>query len=178
MGYYGGVGQGGGEKRYFRMDTSYHRSRDREVFRLTILMDPIGRVIREGDEVWLEILLELQPAFLGLKEFSHIWVLYWFDQNDLPDQRTVLQVHPRRDPAIPLHGVFATRSPLRPNLIGMSACQILTLQGTRIQVDSIDARAGSPVLDIKPYIPQSDSKPEALVPDWIQRPWPERHGES
>ncbi|MFP3869699.1 MAG: tRNA (N6-threonylcarbamoyladenosine(37)-N6)-methyltransferase TrmO [Syntrophobacteria bacterium] len=141
-------------------------------------MQPIGRVARQGNEVWLEISKELEPALRGLDEFSHIWLFYWFDRNDVPARRATLQVHPRRDPMIPLHGVFATRAPVRPNLIGLSLCRILSLRGTRIQVDSTDALSGSPILDIKPYLPQSDTSPEAAVPEWIHRPPPKQSWKS
>jgi tRNA-Thr(GGU) m(6)t(6)A37 methyltransferase TsaA len=81
-------------------------------------------------------------------------------------------VHPRKDPGIPLHGVFATRSPLRPNLLGMSVCRIIALREDIIEVDQTDALDGTPIIDIKPYIPQSDALPDAVVPAWIHRPWP------
>jgi tRNA-Thr(GGU) m(6)t(6)A37 methyltransferase TsaA len=141
-------------------------------------MRPIGWVERRDDEVWLAILSEFEPALLGLDEFTHIWMFYWFDRNDKPGRRATLQVHPRRDPEIPLHGVFATRSPMRPNLIGLSLCGVISLHGNNIRVDHTDALAGSPILDIKPYIPQSDSKAEAAVPEWIQRCPPAQSSDS
>ena len=67
-----------------------------------------------------------------------------------PEQRAILQVHPRRDPSNPLRGVFATRAPVRPNLIALSRCRVLSVQGNVIEVDGIDAFPDSPVLDIKP----------------------------
>jgi tRNA-Thr(GGU) m(6)t(6)A37 methyltransferase TsaA len=79
-------------------------------------------------------------------------VLYWFDRNDTPERRAIQQVHPRRDPANPLRGVFATRAPVRPNLIGLSRCRVRSVQGTVIEIDQIDAFPDTPVLDIKPVI--------------------------
>ncbi len=96
-------------------------------------------------------------------------MLYWFHENDRPEERRTLKVHPRRDPANPLTGVFATRAPVRPNLIGLSACRILKVSGNLVEVADLDARDGSPVLDLKPYIPQNDSIPEALYPEWVRR---------
>jgi tRNA (Thr-GGU) A37 N-methylase len=61
-----------------------------------------------------------------------------------------LQVHPRGDPSNPLCGVFATRAPVRPNLIALSRCRVLSVQGSVIEIDDIDAMPDTPVLDIKP----------------------------
>jgi tRNA (Thr-GGU) A37 N-methylase len=77
-------------------------------------------------------------------------VLYWFDRNDTPQQRSVLQVHPRGSPGNPLRGVFATRSPLRPNLIAPSQAGIVGVNGNVIEIDGIDAFADTPALDLKP----------------------------
>lgn len=63
-------------------------------------------------------------------------------------------------------GVFATRSPVRPILIGMSLCRILSIKDNIIEIDAIDALPDSPVLDLKPFIPQSENV-EALAPGWI-----------
>ena len=133
---------------------------------------PIGKIETRGDKTVLRIYGEYREGLLGIEEFSHLIVYFWFDRNDTPEGRAVLKVHPRKDPAIPLHGVFATRSPLRPNLIGMSICRIISVGPQMIEVDRIDALDDTPILDIKPYIPQSDAVPDAVVPDWIHRPWP------
>ena len=97
-----------------------------------------------------------------------MWVLYWFDRNDTPSKRAVLQVHPRGNRRNPLTGVFATRSPVRPNLIALSLCRIVAIEKTVVQVEKIDAFDNTPILDLKPYIPQIDAprKPPRL-PDWI-----------
>ena len=78
-------------------------------------------------------------------------------------------VYPRNNPKNPLHGVFATRSPVRPNLIGLSICKILSIEDNIIQIDTIDAYDGSPVIDLKPYIPDIDSEEDAQVPEWVYR---------
>jgi len=135
----------------------------------SITLNPIGQVRQSGEHAVLEILPEWAPALEGLADFSHVWVLYWFHENDRPEERRILKVHPRRDPANPLTGVFATRAPVRPNLIGLSACRILKVSGNRVEVADLDARDGSPILDLKPYIPQNDSIPGALFPDWVRR---------
>ena len=90
-------------------------------------LHPVGAVEREDGEVRLRIDKEYAKALSGLDGFSHVWVLYWFDRNDTPGRRAILQVHPRGDRRNPLTGVFATRSPVRPNLTGWaprSACPI------------------------------------------------------
>ena len=111
---------------------------------------PIGWVRKDGERTSIEIEPRYQPALLGLEAGTRIWVLYWFDRHDTPAQRAILQVHPRGDPANPLRGVFATRAPVRPNLIALSRCQGLAVRGTAIEIDGIDAFAGTPVLDLKP----------------------------
>ena len=111
---------------------------------------PIGWVRKDDERTTIEIEPRYQPALLGLEARARIWVLYWFDRHDTPAQRAILQVHPRGDPANPLRGVFATRAPVRPNLIALSRCRVLAVRGTVIEIDGIDAFAGTPVLDIKP----------------------------
>ncbi|MHB9073216.1 MAG: tRNA (N6-threonylcarbamoyladenosine(37)-N6)-methyltransferase TrmO [Desulfobaccales bacterium] len=134
-----------------------------------ICLNPVGVVKKQGQQVYLEIYPEYAPALQGLEGFSHLWVFYWFDENDTPEGRRTLQVHPRRDPANPLTGVFACRAPERPNLIGFTACRIVKVNGNIVEVADLDARAGSPILDLKPYIPDGDAIPEARTPDWLKR---------
>ena len=117
----------------------------------------------------LEILPQFAPALDGLAGFSHVWVFYWFHDNDRPEEWATLKVHPRRDPANPLTGVFATRAPVRPNLIGLCACRILKIKGNLVEVADLDAKDGSPLLDLKPYIPPGDCIPEAVTPEWVKR---------
>ena len=90
------------------------------------------------------------PALLGVEALDAIWVLYWFDRNDTPERRSILQVHPRANPENPLRGVFATRAPVRPNLIALSRCRIISVKDNIIEIDGIDAFPDTPVLDIKP----------------------------
>ncbi len=144
----------------------------REENRKTFELSPIG-VIRKTDR---GPVLKLFPAYLeglkGVGEFSHLWVFYWFHENDHPEGRAVLQVHPRKDPANPLTGVFGTRSPLRPNLIAMHLCAVkeIRTEAGEILVDRLDAREGSPLIDIKPYLPYSDRAEELQLPEWATSP--------
>ncbi len=133
------------------------------------LVTPVGRVVRQDDRVFIDIFPEYAPAVEGLSGFSHIWVLFWFHGHDTPEKRAILKVHPRKDPANPLTGVFATRAPMRPNLIGLTACRLLKVEGLRLAVEGLDAWHDTPVLDIKPYLPGGDAVPEAATPDWVKR---------
>jgi len=138
-----------------------------------MLLKSIGVVKRQGKQAILEILPQYAQALDGLAGFSHVWVLYWFHEHDNPEERATLKVHPRRDPANPLTGVFATRAPVRPNLIGLTPCRILKVSGNTVEVADLDAHDGSPILDLKPYIPKGDSLPDAATPDWVKKLRPE-----
>ena len=128
---------------------------------------PVGVIRKKEDTIWVEIFKPYSDALLGLVGFSHIQVLYWFHENDTADRRKTLRVHPRGDKENPLTGVFATHSPLRPNLIGLTICKIKSIQERCIEIEDIDAFDGTPVIDIKCYIPGSTSKTEVRVPDWV-----------
>jgi tRNA-Thr(GGU) m(6)t(6)A37 methyltransferase TsaA len=130
-------------------------------------LKPIGWVKKEGGRVVVEVEEPYLPALLGLEQYSHIWVIYWFHENDNPAERNILQVHPCRNPGNPLTGVFAARAPVRPNLIGLSAARLLHLAGCRLTLEGLDAREGTPVLDIKPYLPVSDAIMEAWAPELL-----------
>jgi tRNA-Thr(GGU) m(6)t(6)A37 methyltransferase TsaA len=111
---------------------------------------PVGWIRKSDGRTFIEVDEKYRPALLGVDKLDSIWVLYWFDRNDTPAQRSILQVHPRRNPDNPLRGVFATRAPVRPNLIALSRCRVLSVRGDVIEIDGIDAFADTPVLDIKP----------------------------
>ena len=128
---------------------------------------PVGVIRKKEDTICVEIFDPYSEALLGLEGFSHIQVLFWFHENDTAERRKTLRVHPRKDEKIPLTGVFATHSPLRPNLIGLTICKIKSIQDRRIEIEDIDAFDGTPVIDIKCYIPGSTSGSEVRVPDWV-----------
>ena len=109
----------------------------------------------------------LTEALDGLDEFSHIIVLCWLHQARR-DQLSA-KVHPKGKPELPLVGFFATRSPNRPNPIGKATVRLLECQGNMLRVEGLDAIDGTPVIDIKPYIPGYDSATDARVPPWIAR---------
>ena len=128
---------------------------------------PVGIIRKQNGDVWIEIFENYSDALLGLDGFSHITVCYWFHENDTPEQRNTLQVHPRRDKNNPITGVFATHSPLRPNLIAISVCKIRSIEDATIFIEKIDAFDGSPVIDIKCFIPSRTLASEIKLPDWV-----------
>jgi tRNA-Thr(GGU) m(6)t(6)A37 methyltransferase TsaA len=138
--------------------------------RKTMELRPIGTCeIKEGKH-YLRIDEEYKDGLLGLNEWSHVLVFYWFDQNDTPELRRRLQVHPRGNRENPLTGVFACRSPFRPNLIALTVCKIVAVQGCVVEVDHIDAFDGSPLLDLKPFTLQDlPSAAEVRMPAWARR---------
>lgn len=130
---------------------------------------PVGAVEKTKDATLIRIFETYVPALKGLDGWSHVNVLYWFDRNDTPAKRSVLQVHPRGNRQNPLTGVFACRSPVRPNLIALTVCKVLAVEGNAVKVDTIDAFDKTPVLDLKPVI-ASDAPKDAKGPSWLGRP--------
>ena len=129
---------------------------------------PIGRVEKAEGSTRIVLDKKYQPGLLGLDGWSHVQVIWWFDKNDTPQKRAILQVHPRGDAKNPLSGVFATRSPVRPNLIALSLCKIVSVNDNIIELEGIDADANTPVLDLKPYAPGQDSASGVKVPKWAK----------
>jgi tRNA-Thr(GGU) m(6)t(6)A37 methyltransferase TsaA len=107
---------------------------------------------RQGSEgapdAWLEIEPWAAAALDGLAVGDEIVVIAWFHQAN----RDVLQVHPRGDTRNPLAGVFATRSPDRPNPLGLHTVTVRAIEGTRLRIGPIETIDGTPVVDIKPVL--------------------------
>jgi len=116
----------------------------------------------------IEIEPDLTEALDNLDEFSHIIVLYWMDR--LAARPLPLKVRPRHDPARPLIGLLASRSPHRPNPIGETTVKLLKRESNVLTVSGLDAFDGTPVIDIKPYLPRHDSATDARTPDWLKSP--------
>jgi tRNA-Thr(GGU) m(6)t(6)A37 methyltransferase TsaA len=107
---------------------------------------------REGaPDAWLEVNASVAEGIETLAVGDEIIVITWLHKA----QRDVLKVHPRGDETVPLAGVFATRSPDRPNPLGLHRVTILEIAGARLKVGPIEAIDGTPVVDIKPVLPQS-----------------------
>jgi len=110
---------------------------------------PIGKVLKKDSRSYIVLDKRYQTGLRGLEKHAYVHVVYWFDRNDTPEKRAILQVHPRGDRSNPLTGVFATHSPFRPNLLAISRCEIIEIRENIIEVKDIDAFNGSPVLDLK-----------------------------
>jgi tRNA-Thr(GGU) m(6)t(6)A37 methyltransferase TsaA len=130
---------------------------------------PIGKVVKEADRTLIVLDKMYEPGLLGLDGFSHAHVFWWFNLNDEPAKRGTLQVHPMGNRRNPRTGVFATRSPRRPNLVALTLCKIIAVKGNVIEVEKIDAFDKTPVIDIKPYIPGYDTVEEATIPEWLEK---------
>lgn len=142
-----------------------------------ITLRPIG-VVSNGkteppkdgwDDVVSRVVIrpELEDALLGLDGWSHVIVLFW--PHLVPDDMrgSKHQLHPRDDPENPLQGVLATRAQIRFNPILSTAVRLLEVKGNVLKVRGLDALDGTPVLDVKPYIPRFDSVPDATMPEWV-----------
>jgi len=99
-------------------------------------------------DAWIELVPHVLPAAAQLCAGDALVVLTWLHQAD----RSVLEVHPRSDPTRPLTGVFSTRSPDRPNPIGLHRVRVLAVEPGRVRVGPIEAVDGTPVLDLKPAL--------------------------
>ena len=108
----------------------------------------------------------LTESLDGLDEFSHIIVLYWMHRATAAEPLPA-KVHPMGKGELPLVGIFATRSPNRPNSVGKATVRLLQRRGNTLRVEGLDAIDGTPVIDIKPYIPGYDSITDAKTPQWI-----------
>jgi tRNA-Thr(GGU) m(6)t(6)A37 methyltransferase TsaA len=142
-----------------------------------LTLRPIGWVTqgRRGSDRWqeTEAEIEVDPAWAealdGIEGFSHIWVVWWLDWHEQPPEQR--KVHPEGREEMPRMGIFATRSPRRPNPVAITAVRLLERQGARLRVQGLDAYEGTPVLDLKPYLRRGDLIPEATMPDWLERLW-------
>ena len=146
-------------------------------------VQPIGYVRRPGEsesapgeyydpnqETIIEILPRWADGLTGIEGFSHLVVIFWFDR--MPRLR---KVKPRisaelRDELPPV-GFFSTRTPKRPNPIGISCPRLLRREDNKLFVTGIDAWPDTPVLDIKGYFPRDELRSDAIVPPWLEQLW-------
>ena len=150
-----------------------------------ILLKPIGFVEKNSsrDEVPInnnisKIVLnsDLEQALDGVESFSHLFILYWL--HDLPkNTEERLKTHPRGRKDMPLLGIFATRTPYRPNPIGLTLVELLSVHGCELTVRGLDAFNGTPVLDIKPF-DKWDFAENSRMPGWWRRLEEERRERS
>jgi tRNA-Thr(GGU) m(6)t(6)A37 methyltransferase TsaA len=124
--------------------------------------------IKDKDKVSKIILREdLTKALEGIKDFSHLFVIFWMHEISTKE-RKITKVHPRGRSDMPLLGVFATRSPDRPNPIGLTLVELLKIEKNILTVRGLDALNGTPILDIKPF-DSWDVVKNASVPDWWRK---------
>jgi tRNA-Thr(GGU) m(6)t(6)A37 methyltransferase TsaA len=135
---------------------------------------PVGQVQAGPDGFVLKIDSKYRDALQGLDGFGHITVLWWSHYLDSPQYRSVtVSEQPYKNAPDEL-GIFATRSPLRPNPICISTVAVLSVDVANglVVVPWIDAEDGTPILDIKPYHPSGDRIREVRMPEWC-RHWPQ-----
>ena len=119
---------------------------------------PRGPGAEHSAEGVIEVLPELADGLLDIEGFSHLYVIWVFDRADGFSLRATPPTDDRP------HGVFATRSPRRPNPIGLTVVELLGREGNRLRVRGLDMLDGTPVLDLKPYL-------SSVAPDAIRRGW-------
>ena len=140
-------------------------------------LQPIGIVVGGRTEVidddWGEVEADVhldegqvdKDATVGLDEFSHVEVVYLFHQVD-PSVVTTGTRHPRGNHDWPEVGILAQRGKSRPNRLGVSVCELLAVDGLQLRVRGLDAIAGTPVLDVKPYIVEFGPRGPIWQPAW------------
>ncbi len=139
-----------------------------------IKLSAIGQVHAADGGFSLVLNKALIPALGGLNGFSYLNVLWWANLFDNEDGRSVLTFEKLYTNAPDILGIFATRSPVRPNPICLSVVSVshIDYDNGIISIPYIDAEDGSPILDIKPYHPATDRVKEPSVPDWCSH-WPQ-----
>jgi tRNA-Thr(GGU) m(6)t(6)A37 methyltransferase TsaA len=144
-------------------------NRKAETFRVS----PVGYVRRQNGRTVLDILPAFVPALKELENFSHVQVIWWFSQfeDDVHRQTTRFADAPFDAPVL---GVFACRAPTRPNPIGLTTAKIIHVdhEEGHVEIADIDAYDGTPILDLKAYLPVCDRVQDMRVPSWAAD-WPQ-----
>jgi len=145
---------------------------------MQITLNPIGHVDNEveakKDESWgsdiSKIILEKEyfGGLTGLNDFSHAIIIYYLDKAKFYIDKH-LQRRPQNRDDMPLVGIFSQRGKSRPNQIGITSVQLISVADDVLVVKGLDAINGTPILDIKPYYPDFDCKEDAVVPEWVNR---------
>ena len=133
-------------------------SLEKPQFRLTLVgrvessLTDLDLAPNQGDEgapsAWLVFEPDVLDALDGLRPGNEVILLTWLDRA----RRDVLRVHPRGDVSRPQQGVFSTRSPVRPNPIGLHRVEVETIEGNRMRVRNLEAINGTPIIDVKPVL--------------------------
>ncbi len=143
---------------------------------MEITLTPIAAVINARiapeDDFWGNIVSEIvllphipTEAFNSLEDFSHLEVIYYFDQ--VQNKDVVFSGHPRGNSAYPNVGIFGQRKKNRPNRLGLCTVELLEHNGRSLKVKLLDAINGTPVMDIKPVFKEFGAKKEIRQPDWV-----------
>ncbi|MCF7911333.1 MAG: tRNA (N6-threonylcarbamoyladenosine(37)-N6)-methyltransferase TrmO [Candidatus Cloacimonetes bacterium] len=140
---------------------------------------PVGEVVVKGGNYFLKIKPEYVVAMQKLEGFSHLQIFWWCHHNDNPAARKKVSCQTPYEAAPEDIGVFATRSPMRPNPIALTAVKVLDINHEKglIKVYYIDAENGTPIIDIKPYHPCCDRIKNVSVPQWCST-WPQWYEDS
>jgi tRNA-Thr(GGU) m(6)t(6)A37 methyltransferase TsaA len=128
---------------------------------------PIQAVYASGIEGKIVVHKGFEPSLADIEGFELLWLVYWMDRAGPYRPRVV----PYRDTRE--HGLFATRAPCRPNPIGLSVARLLGREGRHLKIADVDILDGTPLLDIKPYVPEFDAFP-AVRAGWLDDPGSER----
>lgn len=144
---------------------------------MNMFLKSIGKVMMDNEGFYIEIKEDYLKALNGIQDFSHIHILWWANGFDEEEYRAVLETQKPYKNAPDVMGLFATRSPVRPNPIMMTAAALLRLDGGKLRIAYIDAEPGTPVIDIKPYYPCFDFVTTAATPSWAST-WPKSLEES
>ena len=136
-------------------------------------LKPIGKVKNDDSGAFIELEPEYIPGLQALNGFSHINVVWWFSDCDSQSDRNILQTRQPYKNAPTVMGVFATRSPVRPNPIALTTSEIISIDFNKgiIRITFIDANDNTPVLDLKPYTPSFDRVETPGIPAWCSE-WP------
>jgi tRNA-Thr(GGU) m(6)t(6)A37 methyltransferase TsaA len=137
------------------------------------ILKPIGVVHTDGSAFSIEVAEPFRPALQGLDAFSHILVVWWSHLADSEEERNQTMCTKPYTNGPDIVGIFATRSPARPNPIALTVVPVLGIdhEAGIITVAFIDADDTTPVLDIKPYLPCTERVRDAAVPEWCAH-WP------
>jgi tRNA (adenine37-N6)-methyltransferase len=126
------------------------------------------------DRGWAEVISEvvldepLKDGLDGIEEFTHVLILFWMHRA-AEAEPVRMRRRPQGRPDMPEVGIFAQRARHRPNPIGVTAVKLLRREGKRLIVQGLDAINGTPVVDVKPYVPAFDAAESVRVPGWVPR---------
>jgi len=138
-----------------------------------IIINEIGKLIIDDGDFYIELKEEYKAGIKGLQGFSHIQVLWWCHHNDTEIYRNNVECHSAYKTSPEILGTFATRSPFRPNPVGLTATKVKSIDEEKgiIHLFYLDADHESPIIDIKPYHPSVDRVKKVTVPKWCEH-WP------